>query len=208
MCQREDILDNYLIWDSDTVLLHPLEFFDQDGKIIFTKATEFHLPYFETFRELVGEDRNCDFSFISQHMMIQVRLMKELIDRIHQSSLLTGEWVWNILSTIKNRTDWGQWADTKVGRCPEFSEYETYGNFVYNNHLQTATFETRDWYRHYVSIGRFPSKSDLAELSRKNDFVAFEGLYPYTRVERLYHYVIRPLLVSLGAQKIKQVIGR
>lgn len=208
LCHYEGILDNYLIWDSDTVLLHPLEFFDADGNIVFTKATEFHKPYFDTYSKLLSENRNCDFSFISQHMMIQVRLMKELIDRIQKSSLLTGEWVWTILKTIKNRNDYGQWADLRVGRCPEFSEYETYGNFIYNNHPQTATFENKDWYRLHVSIGRFPTTTDLIDFSKKHKFVAFEGIYPYTKIERLYYFFIRPLLVFLGGQKIKQFIGR
>src|ERR1700679_2147205 len=39
--------DFYLIWDADTIPLRPMRFFDSSGRMLLTKAMEYHTPYFE-----------------------------------------------------------------------------------------------------------------------------------------------------------------
>src|SRR5713226_6538965 len=56
--------DFYLIWDADTIPLRQLEFFDDEGRMLFTIAGEHHEPYFETYRWLLQEEPNREFSFI------------------------------------------------------------------------------------------------------------------------------------------------
>src|SRR5215831_7367894 len=46
--------DYYLIWDADTVPPRPIRFFDPAGRMLLTRATEHHAPYFETYRRLLG----------------------------------------------------------------------------------------------------------------------------------------------------------
>lgn len=70
--------DYYLIWDSDTIPLNRLSFFTSN-KMIFTPKTEYHEPYFRTMQALVGYDKATDYSFIAEHMLVSVSIMKELI---------------------------------------------------------------------------------------------------------------------------------
>ncbi len=81
-CFQEEADDYYLIWDADTVPLRPLEFFDADGRMLLTKAEEEHAPYFENYRRLLGEEPNREFSFISQHMLVQKSILREMLARI------------------------------------------------------------------------------------------------------------------------------
>ncbi len=73
MCHHPDINDLYLLWDSDTILLQPLNFFDHE-KVLIKPGTEYHEPYFKTINKLLDIDRQVDYSFISEHMMIKKSL--------------------------------------------------------------------------------------------------------------------------------------
>jgi hypothetical protein len=43
---------HYLIWDSDTIPLNKIIFWDNNGKCLFTMKTEYHIPYFKTIKKL------------------------------------------------------------------------------------------------------------------------------------------------------------
>jgi len=166
ICAREDLAGHYLIWDSDTVLLKPLSFFTHDGRVLFTKYAECHPPYFETLRAILGEKRNCDFSFIVEHMMVNKLMMREMIEKIHQGSLKTGEWVPKIIKSV----------DPKDIGLSGFSEYETYGNYVYNRHRETAEFRRIPTFRKGSAIfGRYPNYFDCARLARQYVYASFES---------------------------------
>lgn len=76
---------HYLIWDADTIPTSPLHFFDEQGKMLLTKKTEYHRPYFDTMQRLIGMDKSVDFSFIAEHMIIKTAFMQSLINTISQS---------------------------------------------------------------------------------------------------------------------------
>ena len=78
--------DYYLIWDSDTIPLNRLSFFTSN-KMIFTPKTEYHEPYFRTMQALVGYDKATDYSFIAEHMLVSVSIMKELIRKMETSGI-------------------------------------------------------------------------------------------------------------------------
>jgi hypothetical protein len=120
MCARPDMAEYCLIWDSDTVALRPLSFFDEKGRVLVNPKTEHHRPYFETIRKLLGIERQVNFSFITEHLMVSPAHMRELIAELSGDSSQPGAWVWHILDAIPDR-DLGGSA---------FSEYETYGNFM------------------------------------------------------------------------------
>lgn len=79
ICNLSDMAYHYLIWDSDTVLLQPLIFFDQDEKVPVNPKTEYHKPYFELIKKVLSIEKQVDFSFISEHLMINKSYMNELI---------------------------------------------------------------------------------------------------------------------------------
>ena len=71
----------FLVWDADTIPMHEMSVFDGD-KLVFTQGDEFHIPYFETNRTLIGVDRAKTerYSAISQHMPVDRAIMLELLN--------------------------------------------------------------------------------------------------------------------------------
>lgn len=161
----------YLIWDADTVPLRPMRFFDSNGRMLLTKATEFHPPYFETYRRLFGEEPNREFSFIAQHMLVQKSIAREMLKKIEQRIEGPDHWAWKIMRALPE-------AGHNL-----FSEYETYGHFVKNHHPEHVEFVARTWLREGTQRtgGALPSEKCLAELADEFEFVAFERAAPFWR---------------------------
>jgi len=124
MCARPEMAEHCLIWDSDTVALQPLRFFDDEGRMLVNPKTEHNGPYFATLRTLLGIEKQVNFSFISEHLMVSPAYMRELIGELSGGSSQPAAWVWHILGAI---------PDHDLGGSA-FSEYETYGNFVVLRH--------------------------------------------------------------------------
>ena len=100
-CHRRQENDYYLIWDADTVPLRPLEFFERDGRMLFTVAEEEHPPYFETYRKLLQEEEPMrEFSFISQHMVVQKSILREMLGRIESNFPGPESWAWKIARNL------------------------------------------------------------------------------------------------------------
>ena len=156
--------DYYLIWDADTVPLRPMRFFDGAGRMLLTQATEFHAPYFETYRRLFGEEAGREFSFIAQHIVVQKSVAREMLARIEQHVGGEGNWAWKIVRSLPRAGD------------NLFSEFETYGHYVKNHYPDRVAFVARPWLREGTQRvgGGVPSQSDLQNLAHEFDFVAFE----------------------------------
>lgn len=122
--QLPEIANHYLIWDSDTILMSSITFFDDEGHIFFNPKKENHQPYFQFLQDLFGLEKQVNHSFIDQHLMIKKAYMQELIQTIRKITPGKNSWYWMILQSIadENLKNYG------------FSEFETYGNFVVNRH--------------------------------------------------------------------------
>ena len=156
--------DHYLIWDADTVPLRPLEFFDDAGRMLFTKAAENHPPYFETYRNLLRHDPRREFSFISQHIIARKSILREMLQTIETNFPGPENWAWKIMRHL---------AGAGTNR---FSEYETLGHYVKNIHPATAVFRELPWLREGSRrVSTNPSPADLARLANDYAFVAFEA---------------------------------
>jgi hypothetical protein len=160
--RQED--DYYLIWDADTIPLRPLRFFDSSGRMLFTTATEQNPAYFDNYRHLLREEPHREFSFISQHMIVQKSILRELLSIIESNFPGDDSWAWKIMRNLKG-------TSTNL-----FSEYETFGHFVKNHYPSRAAYRELSWLREgaYQSF-RAPSQRDLERLGREYDFVAFES---------------------------------
>ena len=120
--------EEYLIWDSDTIPLHTLKF-KENGKYLLTVKTENHQPYFDTLQRLLGFGKLYDCSFIAEHMPINVKVMRELIERIGKSDVEGNTWYEKIINATSGRDE------------QAFSEFETYGNYCMKYHPEII--ETR-----------------------------------------------------------------
>jgi hypothetical protein len=156
--------DYYLIWDADTVPLRKLEFFDRDGRMLLTKATEQHPPYFETYQQLLQESPNREYSLIAQHMVVQKSVAREMLAQIQQRTDNGEHWAWSIMHNLPTQGD------------NLFSEYETYGHYVKNHYPDRVRFIERPWLREGTEYTRgwIPSPQDLRQLGHNYDYVAFE----------------------------------
>ncbi len=111
--------ENYLVLDSDTVIISPYSFIS-NGKFIFQESTEWNAEYFKMFDRMFGYRAKNKLSFVC-HMMIfnkslLAELKRELCEKHHKS--------WD--ATIVENIDHNQHSG--------FSEFETYGNWMHIHH--------------------------------------------------------------------------
>lgn len=160
----------YLIWDADTFPLKPLSFYE-NGKFLITAKTEYHIPYFKTIHKLLNLDKTADYSFIAEHMIIDVNIMRNLTDAIMQSDVPGSTWYEKIIQAldVKEEDKFSKFA---------FSEFETYGTFCLQYHPNI--FVTRDLktFREAGKLyGRGVTKKQLQLLSKQYDTASFEARY-------------------------------
>lgn len=120
--------ENYLVLDSDTILLRPHTFI-HDGRFTFFQSEEWHMPYFQAFKKMFKIEAPHKLSSVT-HMMIfskkKLAEMKAEMESIHGTS-----WDKVFMSTI----------DPHEMSC--VSEYETYANWMkvrYPKEVMTAPF--------------------------------------------------------------------
>lgn len=114
----------YLVWDADTIPLRKINFFDKDGKPFFNLKREFFLRYFYTIQNLFGFKKRTKESFISEHMLFDSNIVKELIRDIEMNPKLAGEFFWQKILFASFHFN-----GSNSGKQRNFSEYETYGTY-------------------------------------------------------------------------------
>lgn len=156
--------DYYLIVDADTIFLKPIEFFNKDNKMNLTIKHNFHDPYFDTLKYLDLPYQK-DINFIAEHMIIKKSIMLEIIQHL-QNVNNANSWYKNVLTAVKNNKD----------SVNSFSEFETYGNYIYLKYPHLINTIKRKHFRSTaIYFGHNPSLFDLFLLSLKYDYVSFEG---------------------------------
>ena len=154
----------YLTWDADTLPLKEIKFFDGDGKPYFTMKEEYHAPYFDTIKRLFGLEKKVKESFISENMVFEVGLMKEIIAKIQISDLKGENWCEKIINTMP--------TNEKNG----FSEFETYGTYVLNHYPQKYAFRTLNSFR---ECGKYYSRLLISKhfkhLSQQFTIISLEN---------------------------------
>ena len=125
----------YLIWDCDTIPIKKVNMFNNDRKPYFDVKEEYNKPYFITMEKLLPElGKKYNYSFISEHMLIRTKIMKNLINRIENNINIYGDkWYEKIINSIS------------IDDLPTsgFSEFETYGTFA-NVHYNDS-YKIRKW---------------------------------------------------------------
>lgn len=163
----------YLTWDADTLPLNPISFFDGD-KPLFTKKIENHEPYFITMNKILGFGKLVDYSFIAEHMIFKVSVVKELLRAIESNANSEGStWVEKIMMACD--------FDDKRGSL--FSEFETYGNYCIKYHPDLYGVQQLNTFRAAGLIrGRQVSEGMLERLAMDLSIASFEerdAPFPY-----------------------------
>lgn len=156
----------YLVWDSDTMPLRPMSFFDeQTKKPIFTLKREYVPQYFKTLKKLLGMDKIRAESFISEHLMIKPSFCIEMCREIENNKAIKGKYFWEKCIYACNFSDWSQ----------PFADYETYPTFVMYRYPEAYECKKRDTLRPGVEFfGAEPSEKVLEWVSKDFDIVSFE----------------------------------
>lgn len=114
--------DFLVIWDSDCVPTSPIPVFDEfESPVFMSSASEYNQPYFDSIKRLLGLDRAQEFSFVIPGFPIPktwLREFEQLILEKHEGK--------NWYEAIMDTTDFALFSG--------FSETETLGTFVANNH--------------------------------------------------------------------------
>lgn len=169
-CTFTGIADHYLIWDSDTILLQALDFFDEQGRVLVTPTKRHHKPYFEAIRRLLGLDKQTDYSFVAEHLMVKTTYMQELLEYLKTSASNGQSWAEAILDAVTP----AHLATTG------FSEYETYGTYIADRYPDSfASRELKGTRRGAAAFGMDPDAHDLFALMQAGyAYATFEVYMP------------------------------
>jgi len=186
----------YLTWDSDTLPLSRLCFF-QDGKPLFTSKKEFHQAYFNTMYRLIGVGKLAPYSFIAEHMMFRRDIVQELIRTITGSESGKSNWVENIIKAC----DFSESV-----HC--FSEFETYGTFCMLRYPDLYGTQYLNTFRSAGLIrGRYINDFIIERLAVDLDIASFEiydAIFPYDLEKRIHN--LKSKIKRLKTTPLKEII--
>jgi hypothetical protein len=129
-----DILERYLVIDSDTFFLKPT-IFVENNKCLYNFGAQYHKPYFDHMlqldKDLIKVDK--DKSGICHHMMFETKYINEIITKIEETH---NDTFYNIF--LKS---------VSVSDIPESgaSEYEIYFNYMLKTHSDKITIRGLKW---------------------------------------------------------------
>lgn len=131
-----DILDKYLVIDSDTFFFKPTIFY-KDGKCMYNYGDEYHKPYFEHMKTLSPHLHKQDFnkSGICHHMMFESKYIKELFDMIEEKH---NDLFYNIFLKSVNK----EYRNFSFSGA---SEYEIYFNYILKYHPNEIIVRRLSW---------------------------------------------------------------
>jgi len=130
-----NILERYLVIDSDTYFFKETEFVNYNKKCFYSPGTEYWRPYFEHMKKLHPsfERVKNELSGISHHMIFEKKYIKELFDMV-QIYHKKGFWI-VFLENVSN--DYKHHSGA--------SEYELYFNFLLKYHPNEIEIRNLQW---------------------------------------------------------------
>lgn len=150
---------NVVIWDGDTIPLGSIKFFSSENKLLINLSKEFHPPYYNTNRTLIGVEHLVPDSFISQFIPIQRRHVESLF---HMTENRFAMPFWNCVFVALDRS-----------HPQAFSEYEILGDYINVYFSEDIEFTTRKWLRN----GASNINKNLLEIDSAADKFAADYLY-------------------------------
>ena len=162
----------YMSWDSDTIPTRKLVFFDDTRRpyLDYVPYVSDDKDYFTLLKTISNGQasfrKECRESFITEHMVFSVDIVKKMIFNIEQNESLYGTAYWEkILRAISRESL----------NLSGFSEFETYAAFVLNNF--PSSYSLRRW--NNLRNGRFYLGANLSTerlkwAGKSFDVVSFE----------------------------------
>lgn len=155
----------FLAIDADTVLVRP-HVFRSGGKTLFYCRHWSQPEYFRTYRKLMGRKASAPVSFVTHYMLFdkaKLRRMKQVIAAKHGMS-----WYGAILKKMDRTKPFA------------FSEFETYGNFLYSRNPGGVALRKALNKSLSTSISRLTPQRKKA-LARKYRSVSFHKRKGYSK---------------------------
>lgn len=164
-------LSRYVIWDADTILLREISFYSH-GSTRVNLAKEWHQPYFDAFEKLTGKLPVLEKSAISQYLLVETDVIRQLTDLICKHTH-AADWIEGVLKCLP-------------GKDPsEFSEYETYVNFLASSEPNRISYTSERWFRYGTEIVPLAQwKHSQSANDILNDFERVFSGYAYVAFER------------------------
>jgi len=156
----------YLVWDVDTLPLTQIDFFDRETrKPYFTVKREYVEAYFETIKNIFGYNKSRRESFIAEHMLFDASICREMILEIESFNHISGN---TFYEKCIAASEFGPWNQT-------FSEYETFGTYVFHNHPKSYEIRRLRTLRPGREfLGDNPDEDMLEWASKDFDTISFE----------------------------------
>jgi hypothetical protein len=146
---------SYLVIDSDVIFLRAVSFATEGGtRFPYSCAFEYHEPYREAYRRLLGEAPSVGHSLIAHHMLYDRALLSELMREIEQRH--GRSWPEAYLDAVDYEQD------------SSISEWNTYGWWVLDRYPELARRRQLVWQDTHV----VPGILGRAMLARDCHFVA------------------------------------
>lgn len=155
----------FLVIDADTVLIRP-HHFRLGGKTVLYCRNWSQDEYFNSYRRLMKQRSAAKLSFVTHYMLFERAKLAEL--KRHIEKLHGKKWYQAILDSVDRKRQFG------------FSEYETYGNFLYTRYRDQLRFTTNRNKGLQMSVRRMTGQR-LTELRDKYRSLSFHKREIYKR---------------------------
>ena len=144
-----NILDRYLVIDSDTFFIRPVKFIE-NGKCLYNYGYEYNVPYFYHMKCLDPNFTKVfqDKSGICHHMIFETKYIKELFKRVET---IHNDFFYNIfLKKVNLYYNSGA------------SEYEIYFNYIFKYHPESVKIRELKW----INTG-------VLDINSENDYISY-----------------------------------
>ena len=125
-------LDKFVIIDSDTIILKPIQFFEGDI-ICFNVGVEYHVPYFEHIKKILPLEKQTNRSGICHLMPMKRTIVEDLISKVES---LHSKPFWQVM--IDN-------VDPTHYLYSGMSEYELLFNFTLKYYSSECRIKELRW---------------------------------------------------------------
>lgn len=155
----------FLVIDADTVLITPHVFLDGDKTIFYCRNWS-QPEYFKTYRRLLGTNPSSRSSFVTHYMLFNKSKLAQLKRKIESKGQKS--WYSAIMSAMDKTKPFA------------FSEFETYGNFLYSQNPGGVILKKARNKGLHVNVGQI-SPQKVAGLAKKYRSLSFHKRKGYIR---------------------------